>query len=666
MMRESKNGLVRVLNARVAILLGCCIAAAAALSVHFQTWGGNLSRVILALSVLPVVLLGSRGLGRPILRGILGEKVDPIGEGFISIVLGFFALEMMIFLGGALQVLRSPLGWLIFGSILVPAALYECLRKRPSDGSLRNVGVVEIFAALVFAVGSATYLLGSFLPPQLYDALEYHLGVPWQWIEEGGFYRIDGNVFSNFPFNTEMFYTFSLLLFPGGELATLLHWAMGVLIAVGIVALGSHFGNRGAGWLAAFLYYFTLPVRNLSVGANIDLGVGLAALATVWALLLWIERPTRRRLALPGTIAGIALGSKYTCLLILLVPVFLVVIFETFRKSENRGRAVLMNTCLFWGFSLVAFSPWLAKNLLYQGNPIFPLGYGVFGGSSWTPGEAEIFNGAVAPNFVDGLRTAGWNPENLRRFFTGGTLVLSLLWVPLLRRGGQKTSGLKEIHWIALAAYVLWLLLTPRVDRFIVPVFPFVLIPFVLMNPLARWTARGAVPLVLALAFAAFQIPLLAWTVRDFAQSGGWDYLAGRKTAIEMNRPLGYAPLIEIINGLPSEGRPKVLFVGEARAFGVRYPVEVSTVFNHSSLLVRYEEEGSPEGVLDRLRREGFTHILVNEVEINRLHSFYSGDGWNERDGILKIVGEITRTSGVRVVGRNHTQKGDILLFALH
>lgn len=115
MMRESKNGLVRVLNARVAILLGCCIAAAAALSVHFQTWGGNLSRVILALSVLPVVLLGSRGLGRPILRGILGEKVDPIGEGFISIVLGFFALEMMIFLGGALQVLRSPLGWLIFG-----------------------------------------------------------------------------------------------------------------------------------------------------------------------------------------------------------------------------------------------------------------------------------------------------------------------------------------------------------------------------------------------------------------------------------------------------------------------------------------------------------------------------------------------------------------------
>jgi hypothetical protein len=468
-----------------------------------------------------------------------------------------------------------------------------------------------------------------------------------------------------------MLYTFSLLLFPGGELAKFLHWTMGVLVAVGIVALGSRFGNRPAGWLAVFIYYFSGSVRDLSIGANIDLGVGLTAIVEVWALLLWVERPTFRRLALIGGIAGIALGAKYTCFLVLIMPVFLIVVFETIRNSRKGGLGA--NACVFWTFCLLTFAPWLVKNLVYQGDPIFPLGYGLFGGSSWHPGDAKVFNSAVAANFVQGLRKAGWNPENLWRFFTGETLILSLVWIPLVRNDGRRPRGLREMRWIALSAYLLWLLLTPRVGRFMVPVFPFVLVPFVLANPLARWTARGAVPLVLALAFASFQIPLLGSTVGDFAMAGGrdqtgrfyggWDYLAGRKTAMEMNRPLGYTPLVEIINTLPAEDQPKILFVGEARVFGVRYPVELSTVFNHSSFLARYEEEGSPGGVLDRLRREGFTHILVNEVELNRLHDFYHIHGWNERDGILKVVDELARLSGVRVVSGNHTQKGDILLF---
>ncbi len=658
---------IRLLKPSLLAIVVAVLAAIAALIVHLQAWGANLSHVLFAFSTLLVTVLGAKGLGRPILRAALGRRENPKGETFISIVLGLFVLEMTVFLGASFQVLGTPFGWIVFGAVLVPAALWECCREDVSLGAWKDIGALEIAVALVFGIGSAVYLLDSCLPPRLYDALEYHLGVPWQWIEHGGFYRIDGNVFSNFPFNIEMLYTFSLLLFPGGELAKLLHWGMGVLVAVGIVALGAHFGNRKAGWLAAFLYYFSVPVRNLSIGANIDLGVGLVAIAEIWTLLSWLERPSWRRLALTGAIAGIALGSKYTCLLILLIPVYLVVVFETFRGPRTgRAGVALRNSYIFLGSCILTFAPWAVKNLVYQGNPVFPLMYGLFGGRSWSPVEAGIFNKAVEANFVQGFRDAGWNSENLWHFFTGGTLVLSLLWVPLFRGKAVKISGLRRVYWLALSGYLLWLALTYREPRFIVPVFPLVLIPFVFLNPFARWTGRGIVPLVLALAFAACRIGLVGAALNDFAWSGGWDYLAGKRSQIEMNRSLGYAPLIQIINGLPPENPPKILFVGEARAFGVRYPVEVSTVFNHSSLLARYEEEGSPESVLERLRSEGFTHILVNEVELDRLYDFYHDDGWNERDEILKVVAGITALSGVRVVGRNRTQRGNILLFALH
>ena len=100
---------------------------------------------------------------------------------------------------------------------------------------------------LWWLVGLAALVL-NLTPAVSQDALHYHLAVPAQWLEAGGFVEISGNVYSRFPMNIEMLYL-NALAFRGEIAAKAFHWILAMLAAGLVRLLAAQFASsRAASW----------------------------------------------------------------------------------------------------------------------------------------------------------------------------------------------------------------------------------------------------------------------------------------------------------------------------------------------------------------------------------------------------------------------------------
>ncbi|MGE3108804.1 MAG: ArnT family glycosyltransferase [Phycisphaerales bacterium] len=134
------------------------------------------------------------------------------------------------------------------------------------------------------------------------------------------------------------------------------------------------------------------------------IGVTVAAIALALPGGVPSERP-HRRIAWQGLtigfLAGIACSAKPTSLFLSL-PIIGIVLL-----ARPAPRRVLALTVL-WGAlgGLVAVAPWLIRNALASGNPVFPFLHSWFGNSHWTSEQfvrfasAHRFSGSLADRFV--------------------------------------------------------------------------------------------------------------------------------------------------------------------------------------------------------------------------------------------------------------------------
>ena len=71
------------------------------------------------------------------------------------------------------------------------------------------------------------------------------------------------------------------------------------------------------------------------------------------------------------------MACKYPALLSAVVPFGTLAVVEAVRTRSWR---IVPAFVLGWA---VVMTPWLAKNMIDTGNPVYPLGYRVFGGTHW-------------------------------------------------------------------------------------------------------------------------------------------------------------------------------------------------------------------------------------------------------------------------------------------
>jgi len=242
---------------------------------------------------------------------------------------------------------------------------------------------VGFFAAvagppMVFAI------LTALSPPDTteWDSMAYHLAVPKQWLAAGGTPYIPFIHHSNFPFAIDSLFMLGL---TNGEwsarMFTVLFLLFGLAAIYGLTR--RRLGETPA--RIALIAFGSVPVVLWQSGTNyIDVAHGLFA---GFGLLYVIEALFEERPAwLPGVLIGLACASKYTGLQTLLVAgILCAVALPTVRKRSVRTGVTVTVV------AIALASPWLIRNVINTGNPVYPFFYGLLGGRGWDQFRAEIY-----------------------------------------------------------------------------------------------------------------------------------------------------------------------------------------------------------------------------------------------------------------------------------
>ncbi len=563
-----------------------------------------------------------------------------------SMAAGLWILSVAILLVGAVSISGLPWVFLLAACWLLPAPRRFFRRVGPASEKFDCWAKLMLVCMIAAALLS---LLRTMTPPFEYDTLEYHLGAPAEYIRAGRIIALPHNFFSNMPQLTEMLYLLALKM-SSGAAATLLHWSFGVMGAVAVYAIATRLWNRQIGLTSAALFYCVPLILDLSETARIDLATTFFAVLAFGALLVWQQERSpavegcaelgsssapstalQRSAATTGfwfcgaaLAVGAAVATKWTAVPVVALPVFvfLVVVTKSFRLPF-----------VFCLLSSVFVVPWLVKNWLLMGNPVYPLLYGVFHSPHWSAEQAALFARKHYASFGwDGwAQFAGliWQYSFSERF----AAPLLLMTAPLILLLRNVTPSVRRAGWLFVAAYAGWFLLTFRPWRFLFPAFPLAAMTgayalhVVGQGRFVRMIVRAAVTVVVVVGLAE-EVSVTLVDEEDYNQlpprMNSVQYALGQVSRDEFIERMGggiFEPVMWMNRHLPPTA--KVLYVGEVRAYYARNPVVCSTAFDQAPLASMLQQANNANTLFDLMNSRGITHIYVDSIEWDRLGKSY-------------------------------------------
>jgi len=495
----------------------------------------------------------------------------------------------------------------------------------------------------------ALLLLLSFIlllcPPHQYDVLEYHLGGPVAWEESGSTAPSRGNFYTALPSAVE--HLFALTKedrhrdFWGGPSSWVILLALGWLIACDFLwrKLGVRRAARGCGLL--FLVIWP-PFFQVSTDATNDLG---AAFFFLVGVLTIIERG-------PGFLAGLALGMAAGCRF----SIFTVGVAAMAPLVLMYARGSWRQLAWFVLGAAVAYLPWMVRAAATTGYPFFPLTVlplGVHDPFTWSAVQAELY--ALHHHEAWPWQAAWWSRLPARLDEIGLIVLVPTVAAATLLAGLWASGSARREHKVAvvlfagfLASVAAWNLLGTSPVRFLLPAMPLAVAPMLLAERwlCARERGKGNKTLkdgfALAIILLLFSIPpiverlysldvtnavaaafRLAPPGRAEDQARFEEYfLQGWREAklFETFEQIGNRP-IRTRGPLPT----RVFCLYEARVAAVPFPA--STVTVHDALPPEWSS-------VELLRAAGFTHLLVNELELDRLRRFYPTEPMRQAIGV--------------------------------
>jgi hypothetical protein len=537
-----------------------------------------------ALALTAAMAGGIVGLGGALAGSTLADRV----------VRGWTVLWWSIALAAQLLTPRVAVG---VGVVVAAAGLVVLAREA------RRVRARTVTAGLLAVMAGAPLWL---LPPVFYDALVYHLGLPWSWLANGSFAPVAHNLFTHFPLAASTVY-----LVPVGlglpEAAAGLQWFVFLAVLSSLVLLARNLGAGRWSWLAALLLAVCWHAVWMGAVASADHLVLLGTLAALERVTA-SRTPTPNGIASAGFALGLAAAAKYTAF----PPVLAVLVAASIvwpLRGVVSSAAVAVASSSFW---------WI-RNLVTVGNPFYPLLWGILGGRGWTAGDEARFSALVHEGgggmvgVARGLVHLVVPPDGL-----GWWLVLAL---PVVAAALAATGPLRRQRWamatFVVVAAVAWLL-TSQTTRYALPLGAAVaaLAAAGVATSSARLRRWLAAALVLAaaaeaVALAGFFFGVLGvhqvWLGRVSAEV--WRH------AVTIDDPLpGYRACARL---LPADAR--ILVVAEGRPWGCPRPHHVSSPYDSQLVQAIVESSSDAHEAAARLRAAGFTHLFINWAEARRL-----------------------------------------------
>jgi 4-amino-4-deoxy-L-arabinose transferase-like glycosyltransferase len=597
---------------------------------------GNLPQRVPVVLAAGLIMLAAMGLGELLLAGLrLNARLALWERLALDYGLGAAVLGVITLLFGRAGLL-SP--WVVRAALLGVVAISAfVVWRRGSARSLRDPAQTPdalpesrnhenswspwwLLGGALVAPFVAAMLLGSMLPTIDFDVLEYHIQGPKEYFQTGRISFLAHNVYTSMPFGIEMLHLLGMHLMGdwwwGALVGQLLVALFGLAAAVLVAGTAWRVGSARAAWFAFVIYLTTPWIYRLGVIAYVEGPLCYYHAALVWGFVRLAREPglpARAVWSIMGLLAGGAMGCKYPGLISAVIPFGLVAVWESWRRGSV---VVVLAYLVGWA---VVMGPWLGKNVVDTGDPVYPLGYRVFGGRYWddemavkweaTHGRRTVELPALWESIVDVAARSDWQSP----------LYGALAPLAFLRFGSRRAASWLWVYAVYL--FATWWLLTHRVDRFWLPILPTLA---VLAGLGADWVRSWAWSLFLAFVFAAVLVANFADISTVLTGLNEWtgDLVAMRKA---IPRALN-KPLARLDAELPQGAR--TLLVGQAAVFHLNHPVVYNTVFNRETIELLAAGKSSPE-FARALKDAGLTHIYVDWKEIER-HRKPGGYGFTD------------------------------------
>lgn len=509
---------------------------------------------------------------------------------------------------------------------------------------------------LLFSLILAVVILGS-VPPVDRDALTHHLFVPKLWIMHGGIYEIPEIPFSYYPMNLDLLYSIPLAL--GNDIIPKYIHFLFALLTGWLVYQYLHKRIGKVQGMFGALFFLSVPIIvKLSISIYVDLGVVFFTSASLLLLLYWAEQQCPwHLLILSGLCCGLAAGTKYNGLISIIVLTLLVpLIYQQNAAEEQRSnRKALVRTIVFAVATLIAFSPWLVRNTLWTGNPIYPLYNTLIQNlHSGAPTHAATENANIIETLKQVPRSGGgvfadrkvlynetwWQSLLLpiRFFFEGrddapryfdGKLNPFLLILPALAFLFRPSDVRQQreqnfLLWFILLYFFLTFFQETLRIRYVAPIVPpLVLLSLYGMQGLLtrfRHTFTSIVPRKTFIYLATIGIPAsMLWynaqyLTSQFAVVNPLPYVLGhinRDDYITAFRP--EYPAIQFANTVVPEGaRALCLFLGNRGYYFDFFPM-FDQPYTSNSILggVLATDDNLGHTILDKLKHHNISHVLL-------------------------------------------------------
>lgn len=571
-------------------------------------------------------LLGAYGYGTLLRRYLRSETPTSLVWS-----LGIAATLTLTHALGVLGLLNEISAWIVTGAGIMIAMI-----------SLRNKQIASIgtptAAQLIFmgcsVLAIALYIVAASSPPGAlwdsefgaYDSLSYHLQLPKEWIANAQIWPAHHNVYSYHPGYIESSYA-HLALLSGQRipLQSTHFFGLGLILIAGwnvAAAIRNWTASSIAPMLGFVMLLFTpwtIVVGTISYNEPGVLALGSAA-------LLLAAMPSVRPM-MRGTMLGVLVGGAVACkmtAIFFVAPSVAVILFTSSRRND------WLQLTLSGAFvGTLMLLPWMLRNMIDTGNPVFPQLSGVFGSGHWTTEQlsryagAHHFDGSVLdrlrllmlPDETGAVHVARFRGlTNLQWGLLPALTILALV-ILLVRRQTHRQGAAFVLALIL--PIIAWIALTHLQSRFFVPMIPLASIV------VALGCSKLRPPSVTAPLLAT---GALAWSLIIFSNQndGHPNALLAIGTALSTD-PISIegtptsVTWTARINEIVDEDET-VYLLGDATPFYLR-PLTIYNTTYDAPLIAEFIDAhpDNPSAWVTGLQDAGVDWIIINRAELGRL-----------------------------------------------
>lgn len=594
-------------------------------SIYFQRgailWG-SLAETLLRIFLLLVFLLVSAGLGRKIFRWLKFESGSFLESFLFGLAIGLAIITYAVIGFGLAGLLNRWvinlffIGMFIFTYDEIGNIIHQIKTKFKALATPK-IPFIEIVLLLILALQIFICLTGASVLPSDADGLGEHLAKAKEW---NRLHRLASIPYINRlqwaqPSNVGILYGMALFL-KDVILAQLIHFAFGLLTAVGVYALGKRYFSHRVGLISAAIFYTVPFVAYMSMTTYVDLGLTFYVFFAFYALVRWVSSGKKGWLLTSAIMSGLAVGSKYAGLPFMLILSSGILLSGWFVRKEKLWK-VIKNFILFFSLGGLIGSFWYVRAYFIGAHSIFGMWQGyllrfwrVITGI-WASGflNLGISQSAFALDLFlpKKIISLSWDVSMHGGKFWGygiiGIVFLAFLPLFLFPRF-RRRKLIKFMLFFSAAYFIFWAVLVPD-KRYIIPIFPLcgIMVGYVVdrMSNFNR-VFKSSLYTILILTFL-FQIIYLAPEGLDKVSQRILVF-AGLKSQEEyiLGTEETYAVFKYINDNLLPE--TKVFVLNEGQTFYCDYPYVKS---------VKLGRVYTAEAMLAGLKKAEITHLLFNK-----------------------------------------------------